>query len=143
MEKRTPDNTKIKMYTTSWCGPCKMAKKLLTDKGFNFEEIDIEEHNISREEMASMSKGLTVPQIIINDLPIGGFEDLIQLFNTEAFKKNYFQRFKISFLKSFLGFSIISIINSIGSLYSSFFCFPFRIHNSIFSFVNFEHTVAC
>ena len=86
MEKRTPDNTKIKMYTTSWCGPCKMAKKILTDKGFNFEEIDIEEHNISREEMASMSKGLTVPQIIINDLPIGGFEDLIQLFNTEAFK---------------------------------------------------------
>ena len=85
-EKRTPENTKIKMYTTSWCGPCKMAKKLLTDKGFNFEEIDIEEHNISREEMASMSKGLTVPQIIINDLPIGGFEDLIQLFNTEAFK---------------------------------------------------------
>ena len=78
MEKWTPDNTKIKMYTTSWCGPCKMAKKLLTDKGFNFEEIDIEEHNISREEMASMSKGLTVPQIIINDLPIGGFEDLIQ-----------------------------------------------------------------
>ena len=86
MEKRTPDNTKIKMYTTSWCGPCKMAKKLLIDKGFNFEEIDIEEHNISREEMASMSKGLTVPQIIINDLPIGGFEDLVQLLNTEAFK---------------------------------------------------------
>ena len=86
MEKWTPDNTKIKMYTTSWCGPCKMAKKLLTDKGFNFVEIDIEEHNISREEMASMSKGLTVPQIIINDLPIGGFEDLVQLLNTEAFK---------------------------------------------------------
>ena len=86
MEKRTPHNTKVKIYTTSWCGPCKMAKKLLTEKGFNFEEIDIEEHNISREEMASMSKGLTVPQIIINDLPIGGFEDLIQLFNTETFK---------------------------------------------------------
>ena len=86
MEKRTPNNTKIKMYTTSWCGPCKMAKKLLTEKGFNFEEIDIEEHNISREEMASLAKGPTVPQIIINDLPIGGFEDLIQLFNTEPFK---------------------------------------------------------
>tara|TARA_B100001989_G_C24419775_1_gene403401 strand:- start:549 stop:809 length:261 start_codon:yes stop_codon:yes gene_type:complete len=86
MEKRTPDNTKIMIYTTSWCGPCKMAKKLLRDKGFNFQEIDIEEHNISREKMASMSKGLTVPQIIINDLPIGGFEDLIQLFNTKAFK---------------------------------------------------------
>ena len=86
MEKRTPDNTKIKMYTTSWCRPCKMAKKFLAEKGYNFEEIDIEENNISREEMASMSKGHTVPQILINDLPIGGFEDLVKLFSTEAFK---------------------------------------------------------
>ncbi len=86
MEKRTPDNTKIKMYTTSWCGPCKMAKKFLAEKGYNFEEVDIEENNISREEMASISKGHTVPQILINDLPIGGFEDLVKLFSTEAFK---------------------------------------------------------
>ena len=86
MEKRTPDNTKIKMYTTSWCGPCKMAKNFLAEKGYNFEEVDIEENNISREEMASMSKGHTVPQILINDLPIGGFEDLVKLFSTEAFK---------------------------------------------------------
>ena len=86
MEKRTPDNTKIKMYTTSWCGPCKMAKKFLAEKGYNFEEVDIEENNISREVMASMSKGHTVPQILINDLPIGGFEDLVKLFSTEAFK---------------------------------------------------------
>mgnify|MGYP003338064937 CR=1 FL=1 len=45
MEKRTPDNTKIKMYTTSWCGPCKMAKKLLTDKGYNFEELRISKYD--------------------------------------------------------------------------------------------------
>jgi glutaredoxin 3 len=124
MEKRTPDNTKIKIYTTSWCGPCKMAKKLLTEKGFNFEEIDIEEHNISREEMASLAKGPTVPQIIINDLPIGGFEDLIQLFNTEAFKNNYSHRSVILFAKYFFGFSIITTIKSIDSLYISFFCSP-------------------
>ena len=86
MEKRTPDYTKIKMYTTSWCGPCKMAKKFLAEKGYNFEEVDIEENNISRDVMASMSKGHTVPQILINDLPIGGFEDLVKLFSTEAFK---------------------------------------------------------
>ena len=86
MEKRTPNNTSIKMYTTSWCGPCKMAKKFLTEKGYSFEEIDIEENNNTRDEMATLSKGHTVPQILINDLPVGGFEDLIQLFNTEAFK---------------------------------------------------------
>jgi glutaredoxin len=83
VQKLTPDNAKILMYTTSWCGPCKMAKKLLTDKGFSYKEIDIEEHNISREEMASMAKGPTVPQIIINDFPIGGFVDLVEYFEIQ------------------------------------------------------------
>ena len=83
MEKITPDNTTIVIYTTSWCGPCKMAKKLLTEKGFSYKEIDIEEHNISREEMASMAKGPTVPQIVLNDLAIGGFVDLVQYFESQ------------------------------------------------------------
>ena len=84
MEKRTPSNTSIKIYTTSWCGPCKMAKKLLKEKGFSFSEIDIEEHNISREEMAAVSKGPTVPQIIVNDEPIAGFVDLVQYFEQQG-----------------------------------------------------------
>ena len=83
MKKITPDNTTIIIYTTSWCGPCKMAKKLLTEKGFSYKEIDIEEHNISREEMASMAKGPTVPQIVVNDLAIGGFVDLVQYFESQ------------------------------------------------------------
>ena len=33
---------KIKMYTTSWCGDCRMAKMLLAEKGISYEEIDIE-----------------------------------------------------------------------------------------------------
>ena len=63
-----------------------MAKSFLTEKGYQYQEIDIEENNISREKMASMTRGTTVPQIIINEQPIGGFEDLINLFETEAFK---------------------------------------------------------
>ena len=60
-----------------------MAKKLLIEKGFSYKEIDIEEHNISREEMASMAKGPTVPQIVVNDLAIGGFVDLVQYFESQ------------------------------------------------------------
>ena len=31
-----------------------------------------------------MTKGTTVPQIIINDIPIGGFEDLLQYFQKHS-----------------------------------------------------------
>ena len=74
------ETTQITIYTTSWCGPCKSAKRFLSDQGFDFTEIDIEKENISREEMESMTKGLTVPQIVINSEPIGGFEDLLEYF---------------------------------------------------------------
>lgn len=69
MNVLTPENTKITIYSTSWCGPCKMAKRFLTDNGFSFDEIDIEERNITREEMAAATKGTSVPQIVINVIP--------------------------------------------------------------------------
>tara|TARA_B100000408_G_scaffold131854_1_gene117640 strand:- start:314 stop:559 length:246 start_codon:yes stop_codon:yes gene_type:complete len=72
--------TQITIYSTVWCGSCKTAKRFLSDQGFGFTEIDIEKENISREEMASMTKGLSVPQIVINSKPIGGFEDLLEYF---------------------------------------------------------------
>jgi len=30
------------MYTTSWCGDCRMAKMFLSERGIAYEEIDIE-----------------------------------------------------------------------------------------------------
>ena len=69
----------IKIYSTSWCQPCAMAKKLLDSTKINYEEINIEENNISRENLYKLTGGRTVPQIIINDKPIGGFDDLVIL----------------------------------------------------------------
>ena len=43
--------SKIKIYSTSWCGPCASAKRLLTERGFSFVEIDIEEKGMSREDL--------------------------------------------------------------------------------------------
>jgi len=69
----------IKIYSTAWCGPCKSAKRLLDNLGQSYEEINIEEHNISREKLMEITGGMTVPQIIINGKPIGGFNQLLQL----------------------------------------------------------------
>jgi len=69
----------IKIYSATWCGPCASAKRLLDSLGQSYEEIDIEENNISREKLMEMTGGMTVPQIIINEKPIGGFDRLLEL----------------------------------------------------------------
>ncbi len=69
----------IKIYSTSWCPPCAAAKRMLTDMGQTFEEIDIEKKGISREKLNEITGGSTVPQIIINGKSIGGFDSLMRL----------------------------------------------------------------
>ena len=69
----------IKIYCTNWCGPCIAAKKMLDDLGIAYKEINIEKEGLSRDDLAKLTGGSTVPQIIINDKPIGGFNELLQL----------------------------------------------------------------
>jgi glutaredoxin len=73
------DQMSVKIYTTGWCLPCKNAKKLLSDKGVSYEELNIEELGITRNDLYDLTSGRTVPQIIINGNPIGGFKDLFTL----------------------------------------------------------------
>ena len=70
---------KITIYSTTWCPSCVSAKKLLDAKGLSYEEINIEEVNISREQLLEITGGHTVPQIVINNKTIGGFENLMML----------------------------------------------------------------
>lgn len=68
----------IKIYSTTWCGPCKNAKSLLNQRGIKYQDIDIEKENMSREDLFNLVGGRTVPQIIIDGNRIGGFEDLVE-----------------------------------------------------------------
>ena len=47
--------------------------------GMSYENIDIEKENISRDDLAKITGGYTVPQIIINNNSVGGFNELLQL----------------------------------------------------------------
>ena len=69
----------IKIYSTSWCGPCKNAKRLLTENGLPFTEIDIEEKGMSRQDLFELTGGRSVPQIVNDEKLVGGYEDLINL----------------------------------------------------------------
>ena len=69
----------IKIYSTTWCGPCASAKRLLDELGQTYQEIDIEEKGISRQDLQQITGGSTVPQIIINGNSIGGFDSLLKM----------------------------------------------------------------
>ena len=45
----------------------------------SYEEINIEQEDLSRDDLFKLTGGHTVPQIIINDNPVGGFNELLQL----------------------------------------------------------------
>ena len=70
---------KFTIYTTNWCAYCKAAKQLLSSRGFDFSEINLEEKGMDREDLYKLTGGRTVPQILINGNPIGGFDDLQKL----------------------------------------------------------------
>jgi glutaredoxin 3 len=73
---------KITMYSTSWCGFCTMARRLLEQKGQTWEEIDVDAVAGAREEMMQKSGRQTVPQIWIGERHVGGYDDLSALAST-------------------------------------------------------------
>ncbi len=70
---------KVVMYTTQYCPYCVQAKALLRHKGVTFDEVDVGGDDELRNRMIEASGRRTVPQIFINDRPIGGFEELRSL----------------------------------------------------------------
>lgn len=70
----------VEIYTTRTCGFCHAAKRLLTQKGVSFSEIDVSQDPARRSEMMDKAKGRhTVPQIFIGGTHIGGCDELYGL----------------------------------------------------------------
>lgn len=72
----------VEIYTKFACPYCVRAKQLLDSKGVPYTEYDIGMGGAKRDEMLARVPGArTVPQILINDTPIGGSDDLRALEN--------------------------------------------------------------
>ena len=67
------------MYTTRWCGYCVRAKALLEERGIEFEEISLDDDPGFRQTVFDRTGGWTVPQILLDDEPIGGYVELWRL----------------------------------------------------------------
>jgi glutaredoxin 3 len=70
----------VEIYTKAFCPYCTRAKRLLDDKGVQYEEYDISMGGPKRAEMIERAQGgMTVPQIFIDGRHVGGSDDLAAL----------------------------------------------------------------
>jgi glutaredoxin 3 len=67
---------RIRVYSTRWCGYCIRAKALLDSKGIEYEEILLDGDPTFRQTLFAVTGGWTVPQILIDGRPIGGYTEL-------------------------------------------------------------------
>ena len=66
----------IDFYGTQYCPYCVRAKSLLEKKHVSFNEIRVDLEPSKRGEMQQRGGGRTVPQIFIDDVSIGGCDEL-------------------------------------------------------------------
>jgi glutaredoxin 3 len=78
---------KITMYTTRWCGYCVRAKALLDSRGLPYEEVNLDDDPQFRRRLNELTGGWTVPQIVIDGEPIGGYTELWRLDKSGALDK--------------------------------------------------------
>jgi glutaredoxin 3 len=70
---------RIQVYTTRWCACCVRAKALLDSRGLDYEEISLDNDPSFRQRLLDLTGAWTVPQILIDGHPIGGYTELWQL----------------------------------------------------------------
>jgi glutaredoxin 3 len=66
----------VKVYTTQVCPYCIRAKALLKKRDVPYEEIDVSKDEDKRAWLVSATGMRTVPQIFIDEKPIGGSDEL-------------------------------------------------------------------
>jgi glutaredoxin 3 len=67
---------RILIYTTRWCGYCVRAKALLDSKRLLYEEVHVDGDPEFRSQLRDLTGGWTVPQVVIDGRPVGGYTEL-------------------------------------------------------------------
>ncbi len=65
---------KVRVYSTSTCPYCKMAKSFLDEKGVSYDDLDVAADAAARDEMVKKSGQTGVPVIDVDGEVIIGFD---------------------------------------------------------------------
>ena len=69
----------VEVYCSAACGYCARAVRLLDKKGVEYQLLRVDQDQALRQEMQNRSKRTSVPQIFIDDVHVGGFDDMAEL----------------------------------------------------------------
>jgi glutaredoxin 3 len=69
----------VVVYRTPYCPYCVRATMLLQRKGVPFREVDVSSDPEARERLLRETGQRTVPQIFINGVSVGGYDDIALL----------------------------------------------------------------
>lgn len=70
---------RIVLYTTQWCGFCIRAKALLDARDLDFDEVSLDDDPAFRQTVWDLGRQWTVPLVIIDGDPVGGYQELAAL----------------------------------------------------------------
>ncbi len=70
---------RVVVYVTTYCPYCIRAKSLLEKRAIPYDIVDVTEDEPKRAWLVEVTKRRTVPQIFIDDKPIGGSDELHEL----------------------------------------------------------------
>ena len=83
----------VRMLTSPTCSYCHAAKNLFEQRGIEYQEIDLIKDAEQAQQLLTKSGQRTVPQIFINEKPIGGYTELTQLLKNSEFDLNHLSTF--------------------------------------------------
>ena len=78
MDAASTQQPQITVYTTDPCARCIRAKDLLKRRGLEYEEVNLVKDPVGRRDLVELTGQMTFPQIVIDDRPIGGLQELQQ-----------------------------------------------------------------
>jgi glutaredoxin 3 len=70
--------SRMTVYTTEPCGYCRVAKALLAKRRVNYNEINLARDPEGRAELVRLTGMMTFPQVVIDDRPLGGYQELVK-----------------------------------------------------------------
>lgn len=75
----------VTIYGKTDCPNCVRAKELCTAKGIEFEYIDFVKTGMTRDQLGEIMQTpvSTVPQIVVDGKPVGGFVQFAQLLRAQ------------------------------------------------------------